>query len=281
MVELATWLYVPAPRIGDRLEKAVARADAVVIDLEDACHPDERPAAREAVAALTAQSVPVAVRVNQVGSDDFAADVAAVGPLLSSGVVRELRLPKVESAQDVAAALKTTGRYTDSPHLTCQVESARGVRNAHEIAEAPGVCGLMLGEADLRADLGLPRGERADEGLLLARLTIVQAARAAGLPAPTGSVFANVKDIDGLRASCQDLRRMGFHGRSVIHPAQVEPVREVFAPSEEELVWAQRVTDAATEMDSSSSASIALSDGSFVDPAIVRQAADLLRRAGR
>lgn len=279
MGAVATWLYVPAPRIQDRLAKAVAAADAVVIDLEDATHPSERPAARAQLAGLAAQPVPVAVRVNQVDSDDFAADVAAVGPLLAAGIVRELRLPKVESPEDVAAALAVTGRFAQAPHLACQLESARGLRFAHEIAASPGVCALMLGEADLRADLGLPRGEGADVGLLLARLTVVQAARAAGLPSPSGSVFANVKDVAGLSASCLDLRRLGFHGRSVIHPAQVQTVREVFAPTAEELAWATAVTDKAGAMDLAGTASVALDDGSFVDPAIVRQASDLLARA--
>lgn len=275
-----TWLYVPAPKVATLLPKAVGAADAVIVDLEDATHPSERAQARELVAALGPQPVPLAVRVNAIASPDFALDVAAVGPLLAAGVVREIHLPKVESAADVAAALALTSAYASGPHLGCLIESARGVRAAYEIAEAPGVCGISLGEADLRADLGLPRVERADDGLLLARLTVVQASRAAGLPAPRGSVFANVKDADGLRASCAELRRLGFHGRSVIHPAQVGPVREAFAPTEEELAWARAVAERAGDMELAGTASVALADGSFVDPAIVRQAHDLLARAG-
>jgi citrate lyase subunit beta/citryl-CoA lyase len=268
-----TWLYVPAPQVATLLPKAVAAADGVIIDLEDATHPSQR------VAAIGAQPVPVAVRVNHVSSPDFALDVAAVGPLLDVGVMQEIHLPKVESAADVATAAAATSPYMSGPHLGCLIESARGMRFVHEIAEAPGVCGVSLGEADLRADLGLPRGARADEGLLLARLTIVQAARAAGLPAPRGSVFANISDVGGLRASSEELRRLGFHGRSVIHPGQVATVREVFAPTAEELDWARAVTERAGSMETAGTASVALEDGSFVDPAIVRQAHDLIERA--
>jgi citrate lyase subunit beta/citryl-CoA lyase len=274
-----TWLYVPAPRVPDRLGKAVAASEGVIIDLEDATHPAQRVEARRLVAAVQPQPAKLAVRVNQVGSPDFALDVAAVGPLLAAGVICEIHLPKIESAADVAAALELTSAYVSGPHLGCLIESARGVRFAHEIAEAPGVAGVSLGEADLRADLGLPRGERADDGLLLARLTVVQAARAAGLPAPRGSVYANVKDEAGLRASCQELRRLGFHGRSVIHPAQVQTVREIFAPTDEELAWARAVAERAGSMAVERTASVALEDGSFIDPAVVRQANDLIARA--
>lgn len=278
-----TSLYVPAPKVETLLPKAVRSADAVIIDLEDATHPSQREAARALVAAIGQQPVPIAVRVNHVSSADFVLDVAAVGPLVRAGIVQEIHLPKVESADDVASALLQTQTYAAGrPHLGCLIESARGVRYAHEIAEAPGVCGISLGEADLRADLGLPRaidGSADDAGLLLARLTMVQAARGAGLPAPRGSVFANVKDLEGLRASCIELRRLGFIGRSVIHPGQIAVVREVFAPTAAELAWARSVADRAAGMEVEGTASVALPDGSFIDPAIVRQANDLIARA--
>jgi citrate lyase subunit beta / citryl-CoA lyase len=283
----ATWLYVPAPRIPDRLAKATLASEGVIIDLEDATHPVQRPEARKLLSGLldglpegANPAITLAVRVNHVASTDFGLDIAAVGPLLAAGVISEIHLPKVESADDVAAALALTEQYADGvPHLGCLIESAKGLRFAHEIAEAAGVTGISLGEADLRADLGLPRGERADDGLLLARLTVVQACRAAGLPAPRGSVFANIKDLDGLRASCADLRRLGFHGRSVIHPGQVAPVVEAFAPTDEELDWARSVAERAEGMLVEGTASVALPDGSFIDPAIVRQAHDLIARA--
>lgn len=284
MPELAstpTWLYVPASRLPELLPKAVAGADAVVVDLEDAVHPAQRPEARRLLTATLTQRqpVPVVVRVNRVGTDDFTADLEAVTPLLAAALIDGVRLPKVESAGEVAIAWAATSTARPEAHLVPLLESALGVRNAHEIAGAAGVQSIGLGEGDLRADLGLPRGDRADDGLLLARLTVVMASAAAGLPAPMASVFSNVSDTDGLRESCAELRRLGFYGRSVIHPRQIPVVRAAFAPSPEERDWASAVVTRAGSMDEGGVAAAAMADGSFVDPAIVRQAQHILERA--
>jgi citrate lyase subunit beta/citryl-CoA lyase len=281
LVSAATWLYVPASRLPELLPKAVTGADGVVIDLEDAVHPEQRPEARRRLTATLTrrQPVPVVVRVNSVGTADFSADVDTVVPLLEAGLVDGVRLPKVESAGEVAVAWAATSTARPQAHLVPLLESALGVRNAHEIAGAAGVHSITLGESDLRANLGLPRGDRADDGLLLARLTVVMASAAAGLPAPTGSVFSNVSDSDGLRESCAELHRLGFYGRSVIHPRQVAVVRDVFAPTIAEQDWASAVITRAESMDSGGVGATALADGSFVDPAIVRQAQHILERA--
>lgn len=275
----ATWLYIPAPKADTLLPKAVANADAVIIDFEDATHPSQRAEARVLVTEVltSVQPIPVDVRVNAVGSDDFALDMAAIEPLVREGLVQGVRLPKVESAADVAVAQAIAGSWSDAPLFVCLLESALGVANAHEIARAVGVQGLSLGESDLRADLALPRDS--DDGLLLARQTAVLASRAAGLRSPMGSVFPNVNDEDGLRASCESLRRLGFFGRSCIHPKQIAPVREVFAPQPDEVAWAGQILAKAGDMDVSGSGAAKLDDGSFIDPAIVRLAQNITARA--
>ena len=289
--DVATWLYVPGGRVPELLAKAMGTADGIVIDLEDAVHPTERPAVREllptALASLAAgrntaadrgSAIPIVVRVNAVGTTDFAADVAAVGPLLRDGHVDGIRLPKVEYAAQVSEAYAASSRFCERPHLIPLIESALGLRHAHEIAEAPGVHSITLGESDLRADLGLPR-QGADEGLLLARLTIVQAARAAGLPSPVASVHPNVTDLETLQRSSEALRQLGFYGRSVIHPRQIPVVRAAFAPSRDELDWATEVLHKARSMDATGSAAGTLTDGSFIDPAILRLAVSIRQRA--
>ncbi|WP_353952557.1 CoA ester lyase [Knoellia sp. S7-12] len=286
--DVATWLYVPADRLPELLTKAARSADGIVVDLEDAVHPSSRPRARAALGptfgadsgfpAGLLKTLPIVVRVNRVDSPDFAADLAAVGPLLRAGTVHGIRLPKVESAAEVDAAFAQTRRFRDAPHLVPLIESARGLSKAQEIADAFGVHSITLGESDLRADLSLPRGA-SDTGLLLSRLTIVQAARAAGLPSPVGSVHPSVTDLDGLRRSCDVLRELGFYGRSVIHPRQVPVVREAFAPSTDEVTWATDVLDKAAAMDAAGSAAATLADGSFVDPAILRLAEHIRKRA--
>ncbi|MFW5470216.1 HpcH/HpaI aldolase/citrate lyase family protein [Knoellia sp. CPCC 206435] len=286
--DVATWLYVPADRLPQLLTKAAGSADGVVVDLEDAVHPSARGGARASLhTALGVHSsllhalpenVPVVVRVNSVDSSDFEADLATVGPLLRAGTVHGIRIPKVESGAQVDAAFAQSRRFSDTPHLVALIESARGLARAQEIADARGVHSISLGESDLRADLGLPRGG-GDDGLLLARLAIVQAARAAGLPSPVGSVHPSVTDLDGLRRSCEVLRELGFYGRSVIHPRQVPVVREAFAPRLEEVAWANEVLSRATDMEAAGSAAATLPDGSFVDPAILRLAEHIRQRA--
>jgi citrate lyase subunit beta/citryl-CoA lyase len=290
LADIATWLYVPGGRLPELLAKAARTADGIVIDLEDAVHPSARPGVRallpSALAAAAGAStgfprdgrVPVVVRVNPVDSADFAADVAAVGPLLAEGRVHGIRLPKVESATDVRKAYAASSRFLDQPHLVPLIESALGLLHAAEIAAETGVHSLTLGESDLRADLGLPR-DGSEDGLLLARLTVVQAARAAGLPSPVASVHPHVTDLDGLRRSCEALRQLGFYGRSVIHPLQVPVVRGAFAPRADELHWANEVLERVAAMDRSRSAAATLDDGSFVDPAILRQARLIHERA--
>ena len=152
LAEIATWLYVPGGRLSELLPKAARTADGIVIDLEDAVHPSARPGVRAllpaALAALAGETdhavnepgqVPVVVRVNPVGSADFAAVLAAVGPLLADGRVHGIRLPKVESPTDVSRAYAASRRFLDQRHLIPLIESALGLRHAGEIAAETGV----------------------------------------------------------------------------------------------------------------------------------------------
>ncbi|MFD2768043.1 HpcH/HpaI aldolase/citrate lyase family protein [Micromonospora eburnea] len=281
--ELAlAWLYVPATR-PDRFMKAAAAADGVVVDLEDAVHPTQRSAARAGLADAIGAGlgVPTVVRINSPSSPDFAADVAAVGPLVRAGAIVAVRVAKVDSANDAYRAAEATADWGLERRLICQLESARAIAAAHEIAAVPGVHSLMLGEADLRADLGLARGTTDDEGLTLARQTAVLAARAAGLPAPVASAYVNVTDIDGLAASSRRLRALGFLGRSCIHPTQVAMVRDAFRPTTADVAWARSVLDGARAAGDGQRAVSVLADGSFVDAPVVRQAEMIVALAER
>ncbi|RZI85994.1 MAG: hypothetical protein EOO67_15665, partial [Microbacterium sp.] len=212
------------------------------------------------------------VRVNSPATPDFALDVAAVAPLVRRGLVAAIRVAKVDSAADAARAADATAGWGIARRLIVQLETARAVRDAHEIAAVDGIHSLMLGEADLRADLGLPRANAASTGLQLARATVVLAARAAGLPAPLASAYVNVADTDGLAADCAAQRELGFLGRSCIHPRQVEVVRAAFRPSDADLAWAEAVLAQIAGMDGSGSGVATLADGSFIDAPVIRQA---------
>ncbi len=211
------------------------------------------------------------MRVNAVATRWHAADLAAVAGLPDRV---GLRLPKCETPAEVAAVADAVGGKR-AVHLL--VESALGVERALDLAMAhPAVASIGLGEADLRADLGVS----SEEGLLWSRSRIVTAAAAAGLDSPSMSVYADVRDLDGLRASCERGRLLGFVGRTAIHPAQLAVIQDVFAPSEDELRSARDVVAAAAAGVEAGVGAMALPDGRFVDEAVVRQARRVLRRGG-
>lgn len=262
---MLTWLYVPGDR-PDRFAKAVdSGADVVILDLEDAVHADHKAYARAAVAEFCAvrHRIPVQVRINEYGSADAAADLVAVG---GAAELSGLRLPKVTSPRQVA---RVAANVRPEMALYPLLESALGVQRAYDIAGAhPSVAGIALGEADLRSDLGV-----ADEaGLAYARGQVVLAARAAGLPAPAMSVYPDVRDLDGLAASCQVGRAVGFVGRAAIHPRQLQVIVDAFQPSAEEVRRAEELLAALAAADASGSGTVVLPDGRFADRAMVDQA---------
>lgn len=260
-----TALYVPGDR-PDLFDKAIASgADVVLLDLEDAVAPAAKARAREAVVAwLTRREargdIPgpaVQVRVNA----DEPIDLEALMALQTSVHVR---LPKVESSEQVAAVVERLGPGT---RVTALVETALGVERASELAGHPAVAELGLGEADLASDL------RSAEPAVLdhARLRVLFAARGAGLPVPMLSVYPAVADLEGLRRDTERGRALGLRGRAAVHPRQLPVIREVFTPSEMQLIWAREVL-AATP----SGGATTLRDGSMVDAAMVGRARDIL-----
>lgn len=258
-----TLLYVPGDR-PDRVTKALAStADVVIVDLEDAVAPAAKEAARRSTARALQDASDdrrVQVRVNAVGTSWHAPDLAVVADLPRAV---GLRLPKAESVETVRAVAATTrGRPV---HVL--VESALGVERAYDLAGS-GIVSIGLGEADLRADLGVTT----DEGLLWARGRIVTAAAAAGLPPPAMSVYTDVRDLDGLASSCRMGRSLGFLGRTAIHPAQLDVIRDVFTPTAEEVESARELLAAAEVGAAAGHGAVALPDGRFVDEAVLRQA---------
>lgn len=259
-----TLLYVPADR-PDRVAKALASsADAVLVDLEDAVAPSRKGEARENAGLALAAGVsrPVQVRINRRSTPWHAEDVALLGVLPSSVGARVPKVESIAEVQELADALP--GRAL---HLL--VESALGVERAFELATAsPQVASIGLGEADLRSDLRVDD----EDGLLWARSRVVVAARAAGLAAPVMSAYTNVRDLDGLAASCRAGRRLGFSGRTAIHPGQLDVIRAAFLPSAEEVVAAREVLSRVAGAADAGVGAVALADGTFLDVAMVERA---------
>ncbi len=262
---LITGLYVPGDR-PDRFDKAVATgAQLVILDLEDAVPDDHKDLARDTVAHWltergdTPGGPVIQVRMNPGNSRDLAA-------LAGVEVAFELRVPKVETPADLDAIVQALpGRS-----ITALLENARGVENAALIAGHPAVTRLALGESDLAGDLGT----YAPEAMDYARVRVLFAARAAGLPAPMLSAFPDIRNLDGLRADSERGRRLGWVGRTAIHPSQLGVITEVFRPSTDEQDWAREVLAA-----TSSGGVATLGHGEMVDVAMVGRARSILALA--
>ncbi|MFD9024982.1 HpcH/HpaI aldolase/citrate lyase family protein [Streptomyces parvulus] len=264
-----TWLYAPGDRPRVVAKALAAGADVVVVDLEDAVAPDRKDYAREATAELLAdpQPVPVHVRVNALDGPLAAADLGALAALPG---LSGLRLPKVTSPEQVTAVAAATG----GPPLYALLETALGVERAYPIAAAhPALRGIALGEADLRADLGV----HGDAGLDWSRSRVVVAARAAGLAPPSQTVHPDTRDLEGLAASCAHGRALGFLGRAAIHPRQLPIIERAYLPTERELEEAETIVKAASVQPGAQ----ALPDGRFVDAAVVAMARRTLSLARR
>ncbi|MFF1836909.1 HpcH/HpaI aldolase/citrate lyase family protein [Streptomyces sp. NPDC058231] len=262
-----TWLYVPGDRPEVVRKARDSGADVVIVDLEDAVAPDRKEYARSATAELLAEpvgetdAVPVHVRVHTE------ADVLALAGLPG---LAELRLPKITHA----ATVHHIAALAPGVALCPLLESALGIEHAYTVAAShPQVRSIALGEADLRADLGV----RDDAGLDWSRSRVVVAARAAGLVPPAQSVFPDVRDLDGLWQSCGHGRTLGFVGRAAIHPRQLPVIERAFLPAAEEIDAAQEIVEAAL----TDQGALALPDGRFVDAAVVAAARRTLALADR
>jgi citrate lyase subunit beta/citryl-CoA lyase len=228
-------LFLPASNPRAIVRARGSGADLVVLDLEDAVKPADKPLARAAAvdALRSPWPMPVAIRLNHAGSPFYDEDVEAVRHSAAAAVV----VPRAASADEVTAVRE----WADRPTLA-MIETAAGVLAAPAIARE--AAALIAGTNDLAADLRLPPNA-GREPLQMALQSIVLAARAAGIAAFDG-VFNGLKDWDGFAAQAEQGRRLGFDGKSLIHPDQVEPCHRAFAPSEAEIDRARRLVEAAT-----------------------------------
>lgn len=226
-------LFLPAsnPRA---IEKARGLdADLVVLDLEDAVKPDDKTAARKAAveAVKSDWTMPVAIRINGVGTKWHSPDLDAADRSKADYIV----VPRAMSAHLIRDVAKTVRKP-----VLAMIETAAGVLCAAEIAK---VCaGLIAGTNDLRADLRLPL-DATREPISAALQMIVLAARAAGIAVFDG-VFNNLDDSEGFTKEAAEGRRLGFDGKSLIHPNQIVPCHKAFGPSPAEIERAKALVDA-------------------------------------
>jgi citrate lyase subunit beta/citryl-CoA lyase len=222
-------LFVPATKPDHFAKAAASGADAVILDLEDAVASSDKDAARAALDA-SFTSLPVFVRVNASGTSWHDADLSA---LRGRGFAAVL-LPKAEDTAIVAQVVATLSGLP----VIALVESTLGLANARTIAALDGVARLAFGSVDFCADLGCAH-ER--EILLPARSELVLASRIARIAPPIDGVTVQLDDPAIAQGDAAHARALGMTGKFTIHPKQVGVIKDAFAPSETEIVWANRV----------------------------------------
>jgi citrate lyase subunit beta/citryl-CoA lyase len=267
-----SYLYAQGHQLR-QIEKAYATsADAIVLDLEDAVAQGNKDEARTIVARLTAEQLPkpTFVRVNPLLSGRCADDVRAVaGPGLAG-----IRLPKVEHPDEVQQVADWLEQVGCAAEIHLLIESAFALEMAYPLATAsPRVRMLGLGEEDLRADL---RSDTDSTSMDVSRAQCIIGAKAARLPSPAQSVYPQVRDLDGLRASSQYGKEMGFLGRMAIHPSQLPIIHEIYTPSDTEISDARAVVDAARRARVNSASIVITEDGRTVGPPMLANARQLL-----
>lgn len=260
-----SYLFVPGDR-PERFQKALAAgADAVIIDLEDAVAPAAKQAARAAVSTWLQQAGqgPLVVRVNSAQTEDHAEDLR----LCAHPAVQAIMVPKAEDP----GLLACVATVAPGKALLPLIESAHGLDAARQLATVPGVARLVFGSIDFQADLGI---EGDDDELLAFRSHLVLVSRLAGLAAPVDGVTTALDDDQAVLRDTLRARRLGFGAKLCIHPKQVAPVHQAFAPTPAELDWARRVLAAA---EASGGATVAV-DGKMVDAPVLLRARRLMER---
>ncbi|HXJ34768.1 MAG TPA: CoA ester lyase [Candidatus Eisenbacteria bacterium] len=269
---LRSLLFAPATKAERLAKAAISGADAVIADLEDAVAPAEKDAARgSALRWLRGPAAPAVARClrsNGLRTPEGLRDVLA---LVESGAAPDfLVVPKVESPQELGildALLAGPTRFLPL------IETARGLSRAERIAAHPRVAGLLLGGADLAADLGATLDW---EALLWARSRLVQAAATAGV-AVIDVPHLVLEDGTALAAECARVRRLGFTGKLAIHPKQVAAINAAFTPAGDEVLRARRIVDAAE----AAGGGVCVVDGKMVDAPVLRAARRTLALAAR
>ena len=277
-------LFVPSSNAAMLSNSFIYTPDAIMFDLEDSVSIREKDTARmlvfNALQHPLYKDIETIVRVNSLDSEFGRDDVKAV---VKAGV-NAVRLAKTDTVQDVVdmeiaieQAEKEFGRKVGSTKMLAAIESAQGINNAVDIAKASNrLIGIALGAEDYVRDLKTQRTAEGTE-LLFARCTILQAARAAGIMA-FDTVYSDANNEAGFLKEAEHIKSLGFDGKSLINPRQIEMIHNLFAPSQEEVDHANAVIEAAEEAEAQGSGVVSL-NGKMVDAPIIERARWTLQRA--
>ncbi|WP_427111261.1 citrate (pro-3S)-lyase subunit beta [Providencia stuartii] len=277
-------LFVPGSNAAMLSNSFIYKVDALMFDLEDSVALREKDTARRLVYHALQhplyQDVETIVRVNALDSAFGVADLEAV----VRGGADIVRLPKTDTAQDVIdieneilRIEKSCGREPGSTGLLAAIESPMGITQAVNIAHSsPRLIGIALGAEDYVRNL---RTERSPDGieLLYARCAILQAARSAGIQA-FDTVYSDANNEEGFLKEAAHIKQLGFDGKSLINPRQIELLHNLYAPTQKEVDHAQRVVDAANAAEQEGRGVVSL-NGKMVDGPVIDRARLVLSRA--
>lgn len=259
-----SYLFVPGNR-PDLVEKARStEADSLILDLEDSIADEEKENARMAVASVLTE-YPAYVRINGPTTSYFDEDLAALAEVDLAGVV----LPKTETPEQITATLR---RLPTEVKILPLIETAYGLLESRVLASASRVARLIFGSVDFAHDAGI---EGDGEELLYARSALVIASRAARIPAPIDGVTTAIYDSERLTFDVARSKRLGFGAKLCIHPSQVDEVNRGFAPTEEEVAWANRVLEATQ----AGGVGVTEVGGQMIDRPVIERAKALAARA--
>jgi citrate lyase subunit beta / citryl-CoA lyase len=278
-------LYIPGNSAAMIQQGGVYGADCILLDLEDSIAPSEKDAARillkHTIPAVDFYGTEVAVRVNHLDTPFGYSDLQEIVPIQPDA----LRLPKIESAEDVLRVIHLIEEIEEAYNLAhdkltvdAMIETAVGVENALEIAKSsPRVSAITIGGQDLAADMGITL-EGNLRGLEYASQRIIMAAKAARINV-TDTVFADIDDDEGLREATRHAKEIGFTGKSAINPRQIDIINEIFTPNDREIADAIDIVAAYRRHRAASIGVFAL-QGKMVDAPVVARALHILDLAG-
>lgn len=270
-----TMMFVPGNNPGMMADAHIYGPDSIMLDLEDSVTMAEKDAARllvyQALKTVDYGNTEMVVRINPLNTPYGKKDIEAV---VKAGV-DVIRMPKTETAEEVVEVEREIERVerelgcVGRTKIMAAIESTLGIVNAYAIATAsPRMMGIALGAEDYCANLKAQRTPGGDE-LRLARETIVVTARAAGIDA-LDTVYSNLNDMETFRQEVEYIKTLGFDGKSIINPRQIEVINEVFAPKEKEITKARAIIAAIKEAEAKGSGVIAL-NGKMIDrPVVIR-----------
>lgn len=280
-----TMLYIPGNNPAMLLHGSVYGADSLLLDLEDAVALNQKDAARNLIQQMLKNvdygDTEVCVRLNHLDTPFGMEDLKVIVPLQPDAI----RYPKTESVEELQRLITLVEQIEDEhglPHdqmtIHIMIETALGVQNVFDIAKySKRVDAITIGGQDLTADMNI-KSSKNSSGIDLARKMIVMAAKANRIDA-IDTVYVDIDDEEGLKAETEFIRQIGFSGKAVINPRQIDPIHEIYTPSDDEIRKAYRVVKEFNKNKAKGIGVFAI-DGKMVDAPVVTRARYVLELAG-